>query len=104
MERKKASWEESIERYKQLLEEVKDLIRHNTLLAEYYEITNKRFAYLIYEHNLYEIMAEAHKLKDYERNFQFMYFNLKRQVEKLNHVQQELTDLLIKDPSNCPDN
>ncbi|MBL6445536.1 hypothetical protein JMN32_04405 [Fulvivirga sp. 29W222] len=104
MERKKASWEESIERYKKLLEEVKDLIHHNTLLAEYYQITNKEFAYLIYEHNLYEIMAEANKLKDYDRNFQFMYFSLKGQVEQLNHLQQELTDLLIKDPSNCPDN
>ncbi|UII32813.1 hypothetical protein LVD17_03070 [Fulvivirga ulvae] len=104
MERKNNRWEESAERYGQLLDAVNDLIRHTSQLAKSYEDTNMGFAHLIYEKGLYEIMKKANTLQDYERSFEMMYYSLKGQVEQLKHLRGVLQVILIKDPVNIPTN
>ena len=104
MERQNISWEESVERYGQLLEAVNDLVRHTTQLAKSYEDTNMGFAQLIYEKGLYDLMKKADVLQDYERSFELMHYSLKGQVAQLKHLRGVLRMLLIKDPVNCPYN
>ncbi|GAA0191894.1 hypothetical protein GCM10009122_54540 [Fulvivirga kasyanovii] len=104
MERQNTTWEESVERYGQLLTAVNDLVRHTTQLAKSYEEVNMEFGQLIYEKGLHEIMQKANTLQDYERNFQFMYYSLRGQVEQLKHLRGVLRVLLIRDPVNCPFN
>ncbi|MBL6445881.1 hypothetical protein JMN32_06155 [Fulvivirga sp. 29W222] len=104
MGKQNTRWEESVERYGQLLQAVNDLVCHTTQLAKSYEDINMEFGQLIYENGLHEIMNKANTLQDYERNFQFMYYSLRGQVEQLKQVRGVLQVLLIRDPVNCPCN
>ena len=104
MERKNANWEESVERYGQLLQAVNDLIRNTTQLAKSYEDANMGFASLIYEKGLYKIMQKANTLEEYERSFGLMYNSLRGQVEHLRRLRSILQVLLIRDPVNIPGN
>ena len=100
----KTTWEESQERYSMLLVGLNDLIQNTTKLAESYEATNMKFAHLIYENGLTEIIEKATMLKDYERGFQLMYYSLKGHVAGLKRLRERVNLVLIKDPVNRPHN
>lgn len=104
MKNTKTTWEDSRERYSLLLEGLNELIRNTTKLAQSYEETNMEFAHVLYENGLTEIMERANRLKEYERNFEFMYYALKGQVVGLKHLRETINLILIKDPVNCPHN
>ncbi|MBL6449640.1 hypothetical protein JMN32_25240 [Fulvivirga sp. 29W222] len=104
MENNTLAWEESVQRYQQLLEALNQLVQDTSRLAETYESTNMDFAQLIYENGLYELMNKADQLTVYERSFEFMYYSMKGQVEQLKHLRETLQLFLIKDPVNIPRN
>ncbi|MBL6447587.1 hypothetical protein JMN32_14810 [Fulvivirga sp. 29W222] len=104
MENNTPTWEESVQRYQQLLEALNQLVQDTSRLAETYESANMDFAQLIYENGLYELMKKADQLKTYERSFEFMYYSMKGQVEQLRHLRETLQLFLIKDPINIPTN
>ncbi|MBL6445031.1 hypothetical protein JMN32_01840 [Fulvivirga sp. 29W222] len=104
MENKNTTWEESVQRYQQLLDALNQLVQDTSRLAGSYEKTNVDFAQLIYENGLYEIMKKADLLKEYERAFEFMHYSLKGQVAQLQQFRNILQHLSIKDPVNMPVN
>ncbi|MBL6448423.1 hypothetical protein JMN32_19070 [Fulvivirga sp. 29W222] len=104
MENLKPTWEGSQERYTMLLEGLEDLIQNTTKLGESYEATNMKFAQLIYENGLTDIMDKAKLLKEYEGGFQFMYYSLKGQIHRHKRFRDEVKLMFIKDPVNCPYN
>ena len=91
-------------KYHELFAALHDLIVSTQNLSQCYEDTNMKFAQLIYEKDLYQLMNQANVLKEYERSFELMYYSLKGQVKQLQHLKDMMQLFLIKDPVNIPAN
>ena len=97
-------WQKSLMKYHELFAALHDLIVSTQNLSQCYEDTNMKFAQLIYEKDLYQLMNQANVLKEYERSFELMYYSLKGQVKQLQHLRDMMQLFLIKDPVNIPAN
>ena len=100
----KTTWESSQEQYKLLLKEMNRLINETDGLVQSFKGVNMEFGQSIYENELDKIMAKDGSLKDYEREFQLLYYCFEGYAARLKIYRDRINLLTIKDPINYPYN